>query len=86
MSFKYFGMEEKVEHARVVALFRLIELTYVPGNNLEKFGFVVTEKKKGAIRLPLLLYCGDCTCDGMITLITTNSLDRIIEFTLSSFS
>lgn len=46
MSFKYFGMEQKVEHARVVALFRLIELTYVPGNNLEKFGFVVTEKKR----------------------------------------
>lgn len=79
-------MEEKVEHARVVAVFWLIELTYVPGNNLEKFGFVVTEKKKVLIRLLLLLYCGDYTYDGMITLITTNSLDRIVEFTLSSFS
>lgn len=37
MSLKYFGKKEKVEHTRVVALFRLNELTHVPGNNLKKY-------------------------------------------------
>lgn len=46
MSLKYFGKKEKVEQTRVVALFRLNELTHVPGNNLKKFVPVLTEKKK----------------------------------------
>lgn len=83
MSLKYFGKKEKVEQARVVALFRLNELTHVPGNNLEKFVPVLTEKKSD-ICIPLLLYCGDCLCMRKIKLflLQITILDRFIKFTL----
>lgn len=45
MSLTYFAKKEKVEQTRVVALFRLNELTHVPGNNLKKFSCPDLKKK-----------------------------------------